>query len=51
MDALVKAEVLADDSALKPAIVVSTDGSRVYYDKDNPRIEVEIEKLEVVGVN
>lgn len=46
MDALVKAEVLADDSAIKPAIVVSTDGSRVYYDKDNPRIEVEIERME-----
>lgn len=44
MDMLVKAEVLADDSALQPAIVVSTDGSRVYYDKDNPRVEVEIER-------
>lgn len=45
MDALVKAGVLADDSALKPEIVVSTDGSRVFYDKNNPRIEVEISSI------
>lgn len=45
MDTLVAAGVLADDSAMKPKIVVSTDGSRVYYDKDNPRIEVEIEEV------
>lgn len=25
-------------------IIVSTDGSRVYYDKDNPRTEIEIRK-------
>ena len=43
MDTLVKAGVLKDDSALNPEIVVSTDGSRVIYDKENPRIEVEIE--------
>ena len=49
MDTLVAAGVLADDSALKPAIVVSTDGSRVVYDKKNPRIEVEIERVEVDG--
>ena len=49
MDALVKAGVLADDSAIKPAIVVSTDGSRVYYDKDNPRIEIEIERSKENG--
>lgn len=47
MDVLVKAGVLADDSAIKPAIVVSTDGSRVYYDKENPRIEVEIERVKL----
>ena len=40
MDVLVDAGVLADDSALSPRIVVSTDGSRVYHDKLNPRIEV-----------
>ena len=42
LDILVKAGVLADDSALNPAIVVSTDGSRVYWDKEYPRTEVEI---------
>jgi len=42
MDLLVKAEVLADDSAIPP-VVVSTDGSRVFYDKNNPRTEVYIE--------
>lgn len=46
-DILVKAGVLADDSALKPAIVVSTDGSRVYVDRENPRYEIEITKVEV----
>lgn len=46
MDMLVAARVLKDDSAIKPSIVVATDGSRVYYDKDNPRIEVEIMKME-----
>ena len=43
MDLLVKAEVLADDSAIPP-LVVSTDGSRVFYDKENPRTEVYIER-------
>lgn len=46
MDMLVAAGVLADDSALKPSIVVATDGSRVYYDKNNPHIEVEITRME-----
>lgn len=41
MDLLVKAEVLSDDSAIPP-IVVSTDGSRVFYDKNYPRTEVYI---------
>lgn len=49
MDTLVKAGVLADDSAMKPAIVVSTDGSRVYYDKMNPRIEIEIKAVNEDG--
>ena len=39
MDVLVKAGTLKDDSC---SIVVSTDGSRVFYDKENPRTEVEI---------
>ena len=39
MDVLVKAGTLKDDIC---SIVVSTDGSRVFFDKDNPRTEVEI---------
>ena len=38
-DILVKARVLEDDNY---KIVIGTDGSRVFYDKDNPRTEVEI---------
>ena len=44
MDVLTKAGVLADDSAVNPEIVVTTDGSRVKIDRKNPRIEVEITK-------
>lgn len=44
-DVLVKAGVLTDDSALNPEIVIGTDGSRVRYDKNNPRTEVTIEPL------
>ena len=40
-DALVKAGLIADDNH---DIVASMDGSRVYYDKNYPRIEVEITK-------
>ena len=43
-DVLVKARVLQDDNS---RIVVSTDGSRVRYDKDNPRTEVEITRCNV----
>lgn len=39
-DVLVKYKVIEDDNY---NIVESHDGSRVYVDKDNPRIEVEIE--------
>ena len=39
LDVLVVAGVLSDDNA---NIVVSQDGSRVLYDKDNPRTEIEI---------
>lgn len=42
MDTLVTAGVLKDDSALNPEIVVTTDGSQVFYDKENPRTEVTI---------
>ena len=38
-DILVKCGVLKDDNC---RIVVSTDGSRVRYDKENPRTEIEI---------
>ena len=38
-DVLVKYHVLADDNS---QIVMGHDGSRVYYDKDNPRIEIDI---------
>ena len=42
-DVLVKYQVLADDSY---KIIKSVDGSRVYFDKDNPRTEVIISKYE-----
>ena len=38
-DILVHYGVLADDNA---KVIVSTDGSRVYWDKENPRTEVMI---------
>lgn len=41
-DVLVKAEVIEDDCR---DIIASHDGSRVYHDKENPRIEVEIEEV------
>lgn len=40
-DILVKYNVIADDNY---TIVASHDGSRVYYDKDNPRTEIYIER-------
>lgn len=39
-DVLVKGGILADDHS---GIIVSHDGSRVLYDKANPRTEIEIE--------
>ena len=41
-DILVKARVLEDDNC---KIVVSTDGSRVFYDKEHPRTEIEITNI------
>lgn len=41
-DVLVKHQVIADDNS---NIIVSTDGSRVEYDKENPRTEVEITEV------
>lgn len=40
-DILVKCGVLADDNC---KIVVSVDGSRVHYDKNNPRTEITIKE-------
>jgi len=42
-DILVKARVLADDNS---KIVAGHDGSRVEYDKENPRVEIEITEKE-----
>ena len=41
-DLLVDAKVLEDDNS---KIVVSVDGSTVFYDKENPRVEIEITKV------
>ena len=41
-DLLVEADVLEDDNS---GIVASHDGSRVRYDKERPRVEVEIEEV------
>lgn len=43
LDILVKAGVIVDDNC---SIVVGTDGSRVHYDKKNPRTEVTIESVD-----
>jgi len=43
-DMLVKAEVLLDDNW---NIVASVDGSRLFYDKENPRCEIEIKKVKI----
>lgn len=42
-DVLVKYGVLADDNR---DIICSVDGSRVFYDKENPRTEIEISQYE-----
>lgn len=42
-DILVKAKVLMDDNR---NIIASTDGSRVYWDKKNPRVEITITDAE-----
>lgn len=42
-DVLVAAGILADDNN---TIIVSVDGSRVLYDKENPRTEIIIDVLE-----
>lgn len=42
LDILVHAGVLADDNS---RIVASHDGSMVLYDKNNPRVEIEVREL------
>lgn len=42
-DMLVKAKVIKDDNR---DIIAGHDGSRVYYDKQEPHIEIEITKME-----
>lgn len=42
-DAMVKSELILDDNR---DIIASHDGSRVYHDKFNPRIEIEITRKE-----
>lgn len=41
-DVMVTCGLLADDNR---DVIAATDGSRVYYDKENPRTEVEIAPL------
>ena len=45
LDILVKAGILADDNS---NIVCSMDGSRVMYDKENPRVIITIESIQEV---
>ena len=47
-DILVKGKVITDDNS---QIIVSVDGSRVDYDKQNPRVEIYIEPLEIEEEN
>ena len=42
LDVMVKGGVIADDNY---SVVQSMDGSRVFYDKENPRTEVYIERV------
>lgn len=42
-DVMVKAGLLADDNY---TVIESHDGSRVFYDKDNPRTEIHITKAD-----
>lgn len=43
-DILVNAEVIEDDNC---KIIGSHDGSKVLYDKENPRVEVEFEEIKI----
>lgn len=46
LDVLVKYKVLADDNS---SIVVSMDGSQVFYDKELPRTEITITPINCSG--
>lgn len=46
LDILVKYKVLSDDNS---TIVVSMDGSQVFYDKDRPRTEITITPINCSG--
>lgn len=43
-DCLVKAKVIYDDNY---KIIISHDGSRIKFDKENPRVEIEIKEINV----
>lgn len=43
LDILVRYGILIDDNS---NVVVSMDGSRVYYDKENPRTEITLTEVE-----
>lgn len=43
-DILVKAGIVADDNY---RVIAAHDGSRCYYDKENPRTEIYISEIEV----
>lgn len=47
LDVLVKYGILADDNY---SVVWSMDGSRVFYDKEHPRTEIEIEEVHIMKV-
>ena len=42
-DILVKYKIIKDDNY---NIIASLDGTRMYIDKENPRVEIEIAKME-----
>ena len=46
-DMLVHYKIIEDDNC---KIVYSHDGSRVLYDKNNPRVEIEIERIKDEGI-
>lgn len=46
-DCLVKSGIIEDDNC---NILVSHDGSRVFHDKENPRVEIEIREFENVDL-